>query len=140
VPGHTASVFADHAPRFAGAAELIERTTSRLAAAIAADEEAVRNAGSGGRARRLLSGVMGKGEEEMKDPKFFAAVLDEILKEGVEGTTSALKTGLANKIRLAFMDEKLAAAYKVFSVLRTKITDGLTLRQSCVFHFSFFSF
>jgi hypothetical protein len=87
-------------------------------------------AASTGLRRRLLSkGSTNATPEQEKSPQFFLAVLEEVLKEGWEGSVSNLEQSVATKVKLAVMDEKLAAAYKVFMVLRTYVTDGLTLRQ-----------
>ena len=83
------------------------------------------------RRRRLFgTGSTNATPEQEKSPQFFLEVLEEIVKEGWSGSVSNLEQSVANKIKLAVMDEKLAAAYKMFSVLRTYVTDGLTLRQS----------
>lgn len=129
IPGHTVGDFGDHAPRFQGAADLIASTTARLSAAIARDN-AVAAASTGLRRRLLSKGSTNATPEQEKSPQFFLAVLEEVLKEGWEGSVSNLEQSVATKVKLAVMDEKLAAAYKVFMVLRTYVTDGLTLRQA----------
>ena len=133
VPGHTVGEYGDHAPRFEGAADLIASTTARLTAAIAQDraaEAAAAQTGFRRLTRRLLSpGSTDATPDQEKSPQFFAQVLEEIVKEGWEGSASNLEQSVATKVKLAFMDEKLGAAYKLFMVLRTYVTDGLTLRQ-----------
>jgi len=130
VPGHTVGPYGDHAPRFEGAADLIATTTARLTAALAA-EKAAAVEGNTRRRRGLLSpGSTSATPQQEKSPQFFLEVLEEILKEGWEGAMSNLEQSVATRIKLAVMDERLAAAYKMFMVLRTSVTDGLTLRQS----------